>query len=116
MHDGEVTSFSLPTVALYWELKLQPSTRYIFLQDHLDIFVSRRPTILTALAESRQRFVVCDLNRYGMERFREPLDQAGGPPPDYPWADRIVFRAGSYVVYRLDGAEMPAWLAAHFGY
>jgi hypothetical protein len=115
VHDGEVTSFSLSTVALYGELNLPPSTRYIFLQDHLDIFVSRRPVIHDALVASRQRFVVCDLKRYGMQTFRDALDREGSPPVDYPWADRIVFRAGSYVVYRLSGAEMPAWLATHFG-
>jgi hypothetical protein len=114
VQDGEVTCFSLPTVALYGELNLAPSTRYLFVHDHLDIFASRRAIILSALVESRQRFVVCDLNRFGMERFREFLDRGEGPPTDYAWADRVVFRAGPYIVYRLDGREMPGWLATHF--
>jgi hypothetical protein len=115
VHDGEVTCFSLSTVALYGELNLPPSTRYIFLHDHLDIFASRRPVIHAALVNSRQRFVVCDLNRYKTEALRDLLNRDGGPPPDYPWADRVVFRSGSYVVFRLDGSEMPAWLANPFG-
>lgn len=110
--DGELTSFSLPTVELYRELDLRPSTRYLFLQDHLDIFASRRPRILEALAASRQRFVVCDLRRYGMGRMRDALD---GSPGAYEWAERVAFRAGDYVVFRVSGSEMPAWLASHFG-
>jgi hypothetical protein len=112
--DGELTSFSLSTVELYDDLNVRPSTRYILLQDHLDIFVSRRPLIEAALVNSQQRFVVCDLHRFGMEKMAAALNQDGGPPDSFRWADRIAFRAGNYVVFRLDGSEMPAWLAANF--
>ncbi len=109
VRDREVTSFSLPTVALYGDLDLAPSTRYIFLQDHLDIFAKRRSLILAALANSRQKFLVCDLGRYNMQRVRESLDDKSGPQ-----GRQVAFRAGDYVVFRLGGAEMPAWLDQHF--
>jgi hypothetical protein len=109
LRDGELTSFSLPTVVLYGELGLAPSTRYIFLQDHLDIFRKRRSLIEAALVNSRQRYVVCDLGRYNMDRIRKALDG------NEPASDFIAFRAGNYVVLRLTGPEMPAWLKENFG-
>ncbi|MBI1900729.1 MAG: hypothetical protein HYS13_06420 [Planctomycetia bacterium] len=113
---GEVTCFSLPTVPIYLDLDLSPSTRYVFLQDHLVIYARHRPKIHAALAASPQRFVVCDLSRFGMERMRAFLD--GGPervpPAAYPWASRIVHRSGNYVVFAVAGREMPQWLAFHF--
>jgi hypothetical protein len=113
--DGEVTCFSVSTMSLYGDLGLRPSTRYVFLHNHLDIFASRRPAIHEALIHSRQRFLVCDLNAYKTDGLRDMLNCEGGPPADYPWADRVVFRAGSFVVFRLDGPETPAWLADPFG-
>jgi len=112
--DGEVTCFSVSTVSLYGDLGLAPSTRYVFLHNHLDIFVSRRPAIHEALVHSRQRFLVCDLNAYKTDGLRDILNREGGPI-GYRWADRVVLRAGSFVVFQLDGPEMTAWLAESFG-
>jgi hypothetical protein len=115
VQDGEVTCFSLSTVSLYGELDLRPSTRYLFLHDHLDIFASRRPVIHQALVDSRQKFLVVDLKRYKTEALRELFDREGGPGPTYPYFDRVAFRSGQYVVFRIDGFEMPDWLADPFG-
>ena len=114
IRDGELTSFSLPTVALYGDLDLKPSTRYVFLQDHLDIFIKRRPLIRAAVVNSRQKYLVCDLDRYNMEKVREALDATTDSSGTSRWADRIAFRAGNYVVFQLGAATMPAWLDENF--
>jgi hypothetical protein len=110
VEDEEVTCFSMPTVELYREMGVRPSTRYLFLQNALTIFRTRRPEMRAALAARRQRFVVCDLQWVAMDRFREELDAGTSP-----WIERVVFRSGRYVVLRLSGAETSAWLEANFG-
>jgi hypothetical protein len=114
--DGELTCFSMRTSPLYLQLDLQPPTRHIFVQNALTVFVRQRDRIHGLLAESRQRFVVFDL--FGMR------SQAGEPEEDNPetrslptmwqppsrWADKVVFRSGRYVVFAIDGPDMPAWL------
>ena len=110
VEDEEVTCFSMPTVELYRQMRLRPSTRYLFLQNGLTIFRNRRPEMRAALAASRQRFVVCDLQWFAMEPFRNELDAKTSP-----WTERVVFRSGRYVVLRLSGAEMSEWLESRFG-
>jgi hypothetical protein len=116
VQDKELTTFSLPTEPLYLDLDLEPSTRYVILQDLLVIFGRHRAEIHAALAESRQRFVVCDLTRFGMEPIRKYLQPRAGDPPagPYPWSEKIAFRSGRYVLFQLAGSEMASWLDFHF--
>jgi hypothetical protein len=110
LHDGELTCFSPTTMSIYNEFGLRPSTRFLFLQQNLLVFISRRDVILTDLANSRQRILVCDLNFPNMQGLRARLDGDDSSP--WPlFKDRVLFRAGDYVVFRLSGAEMPEWLA-----
>jgi len=108
--DGEVTCFSMPTVALYQDMGLQMPTRHIFVQNALTLFRSHRAEVRAALVASRQRYVVCDVQWFGMDRLRAQLD--GGSSAR---AGHAVFRSGRYVVFELAGAEMPAWLEDNFG-
>jgi hypothetical protein len=122
--DGEVTCFSMPTTPLYLGLGLRPSTRYFFLQNAVTLFRQRRERIKGELADSRQRFVVCDLLWYAMDVTDEDVraaDEGKGLnlPARWhtpcPWAERIVFRSGRYVVLELPAGEMSGWLEAVFG-
>jgi hypothetical protein len=109
--DGEVTCFSLPVVPIYNELDLLPSTRHVFLHDHLEIFRTHRDKIKKAVAESRQRWLVCDLKRFGGSKLQTMLDSEA---PN-PWKDQAVFRSGQYVVFSMTGTETLAWLNAWYG-
>ena len=91
-------------------MNLASPTRHIFVQNALAMFRSRRPEIRAELVASRQRYVVCDLKWFGMDHLRAQLDDGTSA-----WAGRVEFRAGRYVVLRLSGPEMPAWLAENFG-
>jgi hypothetical protein len=97
-------------------MNLQPSTRHVFLQNALTVYARQRGRIHTLLADSRQRFVVFDL--FGMRP--RPGEPAEGDPETTPlpslwqppsrWADKIVFRAGRYIVFAVDASDMPDWL------
>jgi len=116
IQDGELTCFSMRAVPLYDELNIEPSTPYFFLHNALAVFPKQRDRIHRDLAASRQRFVVCDL--LGLRDQSGALEE--GDPETRPlpamwqppsrWADRVVFRAGRYVVFAIDGNDMPAWL------
>jgi hypothetical protein len=110
--DGEVTCFSLTVVSVYRDLDLRPSTRYLFLHDHLLIYKSRHERIWEELSASHQRYVVCDLSRFGHDALRRSLDDEGATTSLE--TDRVVFRAGNYVVLRIDPSEMRAWVSRYF--
>lgn len=113
--DGEVTVFNLSLIALHQMLDRQPATRYVILYDYLYGYARQREQIQAEVAASPQHFVVCDLSRNGMSLMRAQLGESatGCSNDSYPWAKRVVFRDGNYVVFRLSGAEMPAWLSFH---
>ena len=92
--DGELSCMHMGTISLYADLGVRPATRFAFVQSVL-VFPRQRGVIDPELASSRQRFMVCDLEGYGMEQLQE---------------ERVVFRSGRYVVLRLSGAETPRWL------
>jgi hypothetical protein len=108
--DEEVTCFSMTTVPLYQETGLTMPTRYVFVHNVLTIFPSGREQVREALVASRQRYVVCDLRWFEMDHLRQQLDDGTSP-----WSERVAFRAGRYLVFRLSGPEMPAWLEDNFG-
>ncbi|HEY3787355.1 MAG TPA: hypothetical protein VGL71_00815 [Urbifossiella sp.] len=109
--DGEVSCFPLTTTSLYTALNIRPSTRHLFLHHHWSVFRSRRAAILATLIDGRQRFVVCDLQ---VDEMRESKDDFGGISPKNFGASRLVYRAGDYVVFRIDGREMPDWVESNF--
>jgi hypothetical protein len=113
VRDYELTVFSMPAVWLYLDLGIRPATRYNFVQEALVVFSRQRDKILAALADSHQRFVVCDLSRYGMEKMNSDLQSSSAGSP---WPKRIVFRSGNYLVFDIKPAEMHDWLHYYFGY
>jgi hypothetical protein len=118
VRDGEVTCFSMRTVPLYDHLGLQPSTPYLFLHNCLALFPRQRDRIHADLAASRQRYVVCDLfglrDKSGKLIEGDPMPVPSIWQPASRWGDKIVFRAGRYVVFAIDGMDMPDWLDESF--
>jgi hypothetical protein len=104
--DGEVSCTHMGTISAYEELGVRPATRFAFLLTMVLVFQNQHDSISSELTASRQRFLICDVKGYGMDRWQEAL--AGKAP--YPWANRVVFRSGRYVVFRLSGAETWRWL------
>ena len=109
--DGEVTCFSLPVVPIYNDLGLIPTTRYIFLHDHLNIFDRRRDQIKQSIARSSQRWLVCDLKRFGAAKLVATLESDASNR----WKERVVFRSGQYVVFEMNGRETIDWIEEFFG-
>jgi hypothetical protein len=122
--DGELAGSDMGPLPLYVGLGVRPATRFTCLRKTVLVFKQQRPAIYAELAASRQRFMVCDADGEGLGRspLRAVLRAAEAPeganssPPAaaYPWAERIVFRAGRYVVFRLSGPETPRWLEETF--
>lgn len=112
VRDGELTCYHSTTHPLYLQLGLRPSTPFL----HFDIlllgFPGHRETIRQALEQSGQRYVVSDLESMTLglapEQVRDESAAlpAGFPPAwrdVFPWTEPVVFRAGRYLVHRVDG-------------
>ena len=116
VRDGEVTCYSYSTMKLYWDLDLEPPCRFICPRIYANrFFVSRREDIAALLEQSPQRYVVSDLALDGFSEAEANEVGPGGPraPPPaydiegldgtYPWSHRVVYRAGRYLVHKVDG-------------
>ncbi len=108
--DGQVTCLNVNLVDVYSQLELRPSTRYVFLEELMDLFPTRHALIEQTLADSRQRYVVTDLLAAGLsleEATAVGPDGPAAPPPafprnldgQYPWSHRVVFRSGRFMVH-----------------
>jgi hypothetical protein len=116
--DGDVSVVSDTAMPLWKRTGLRPPVRYYIVHNNLLAFPSRRAEIIGDLSRlPHQRFLVCDLSAVrwepppGNDRFHPetwPL------PPDWygprRWADRVVFRAGRYVVLAIPAADVPVWI------
>jgi hypothetical protein len=112
--DGEVTCLSGFTYLVYSDLNLEPSTRFHGVEPALRCFSSHVGQIRAELEASRTRYVLSDLsytNDLTEQEAKEtdPKDPLALPPAflekfegAYPWDGRIVFRAGKYVVHRVN--------------
>ena len=118
LKDGELSCTHMDMVTLYTELDVKPATRFHFLHSPVRVFKAQREAIYAELAASRQRFIVCDALGYGIEPSALPAalfpTSHSAPAASYPWLDRIAFRSGRYVVFRLSGAETASWLEATY--
>jgi hypothetical protein len=118
VRDGELSCTHMSSLSLYRELHVNPATRSAFLHGPLFSFRGHRDTLFAEVAASRQRFLVCDAEGFGMEKLRAALhwddDPESSPPPSpYPWSNHLVFRSGRYLVFRLSGSETQRWFEAN---
>jgi hypothetical protein len=114
LRDGELTAYHTHTVHLYPALKVRPSTRFVFTDTHLRLFPSRIREIEQALEASPQRYVVSNLLEAGVDAehlAEKPEGWRRGCPPDalqrFPFNHPVVFRAGPYLVHRVQGGPGP---------
>lgn len=113
LREGELTCYNSTLVYLYPQLGLKPSTRYALLDMVFYCSPSHRRVIYEDVVKSPQRFVVTDIVDSGLsiEQGAEPGREGPlSPPPAYPkfkksaypWSLPIVFRAGRYLVHRVE--------------
>jgi len=113
VHDGELTCYNSSLVHLYWLLDWRAPTRYVYLEQIAIYFPDRQDAFLRDLNESRQRYVTSDLTASGLPAERiESLCPEGAlsrPPlfPSrlsgvFPWSQPAIFRAGPYLVHRVE--------------
>jgi hypothetical protein len=118
--DGELTCLSGGTHALYLELGLEPSTRFPQVGMTLAYFPSHAGEVRAELEASRSRYVVSDLAADILTLAQAREETPGRPlalPPSfppallhtYPWSETLVFRAGRYVVHRVEGPATKLW-------
>jgi len=110
---GELNCWNDTTHPLYLMLDLDPATRYMHYGTVFEI-KSKKEQIAAEVRSSRQRYVVSDLQRMTWNRgaVYDPHSwRVGDPlpvwlPPHerqrFPWNQPVVFRAGRYVVHRID--------------
>ena len=116
-----MTCLSGFTYPLYLDLDLEPSSRFHGVEASIRCFPSHVGQIRAELEASRTRYVVSDLAYSGAlteqeARETDPKDATALPPMflekfagAYPWDGRIVFRAGKYVVHRVNSLAGFFW-------
>jgi hypothetical protein len=92
---GELHCWNDTTHPLYLMLDLDPATRYMHYGTALGI-QSKRGAIEQEVRASKQRYVVTDL----LGTPTSPNDAQ-----HFPWNQPVVFRAGRYVVHRIDASK-----------
>ena len=123
---GELNCWHDTTHPLYLALDLDPATRYMHYGTAYGIrSEEKRAQISAEVAASRQRYVVADLMRATRDgqKVYDPAAWKGGeflpawlPPEErakFPWNQTPVFRAGRYVVFKVDQplgeVRVPDW-------
>ena len=113
---GELNCWDDSTHPLYLMLNLEPATRYMHYGTAFGI-KPKRAEIAAAVRASRQRYVVSDLLRTTWDRhavYQAQSWRAGDPLPvwlpanerqKFPWNQPVVFRAGRYVVHKIDPTQ-----------
>jgi hypothetical protein len=102
--DREVTCWHFSAIPLYTELRLEPSTRFVFPGQRIADFPSHGKLILAEAMSSPQRYVVIDLASLNVkeEVYRRPMRFAPDSFP--PFRPRAIVQSGRYVVLDLGPA------------
>lgn len=108
----DVCFYNSDFVGLYHSMGLTPPTRFVYVHELLVFFPKRHAEMHDQLFRSGHRYVVTDLVACGMPRhLAEQIGPDGplAPPPaydrgraGYPWSLPVVYRAGTYLVHRVD--------------
>lgn len=118
VRDGEVLCWEHRARPLHQHLGVRPPTRYLMAHLNIRVYQRQREQIWGEFAASPVRFVVCDVltadwkmitdpERKRWSRSRADLDKGLYP------TDKLVFRAGRYAVYAVDGPSLEAWIDRH---
>jgi hypothetical protein len=106
--DREVSSWSNSSVAVYSDLRLEPSSRFVQVSSWFAYMPGRRAQIVQEVRTGPQRYVVTDL----VENLLVPHDRVAavdqlpaGALRFFPWNQPVVFRAGRYLVHRVAQQE-----------
>jgi hypothetical protein len=110
----DVCFFNSDFVGMYRQMDLAPPTRYTYLFEIVRFLPSHHEQVLEDVAAAPHRFVVTDVATTGitpdkMDRLgpNGVLTDAKAQPRNwtrgYPWSCPAVFRAGTYLVHRVDG-------------
>ncbi len=102
--DGELTCYHDFTHPLFLELGLRSSTPFLHFNTLLSAFPRHHEAIRRRLEDSRQVFVVSDLQSTGITRTDIERDRVSLPREwsrVYPWSEPVVFRSGRYLVHRV---------------
>ncbi|MFK7778255.1 MAG: hypothetical protein QM501_09050 [Gimesia sp.] len=113
LNDGQLHCYNSTLVYLYPELSLKPATRFVFFDSALIFCPNHRKELYEAINESQQKYVVTDLidSGFGKENtIAKSSDPNQITPPDYPvslkgaypWSHPVVFRAGRYLVHKVE--------------
>ncbi|NLF72348.1 MAG: type IV toxin-antitoxin system AbiEi family antitoxin domain-containing protein [Candidatus Anammoximicrobium sp.] len=113
IRDGELTCYNSSLVHLYGMMGVEPSTRYVYLEQVVAYFPDRQDEFLRALSDSRQRYVVTDLIASGLSptSIARLCDEGLLEKPPrfpsrlrdvFPWSQPAVFRAGPYLVHQVE--------------
>lgn len=110
---GDVTCFNGNTIHLYAMLGIQPSNRFVYLENMIRLFPSKRNIVREELERLDHRFIVSSLRESGMSDKDACVIDSEQPAsiPDrfpssckneFPWTQPVVFRSGHYVVHKVD--------------
>jgi len=110
----DVCFYNSDFVGMYRQMGLTPPTRYTYFYELIRYLPSHHDDLLHGLMETPHRFVVTDVVTTGIKAERVdhlgpngPLKDANAQPRHwsrgYPWSCPAVFRAGTYLVHRVDG-------------
>lgn len=106
--DRELLAYNGNLIHLYPRLKLDPPTRFVYVDVLARCFPRRRPEMLQEIAHRNVRYVVANLREDGWED-NVPSGRLLPTPLEtcrtqlfFPYNQRAVFRSGSYVLFEVD--------------
>lgn len=116
----DVCFYNSDFVSLYRKLGLRPPTRYTYLFEISVYFPEKRSQIEREVADRKHRYVVTDLvscgipaelaGRIGLEGpLVKPLVALKSSGPIYPFSQPVVYRAGTYLIHRVDNPIGRLW-------
>jgi hypothetical protein len=104
--DSQLTCYCITSIPLYQELDINPATPFLFLGSAIYFFPHHRHEMHELLAQSGQRFVVSDLRFFYPTKAladdeSRPVRLPRWALDCYPWSERLVYRAGRYLVHQV---------------
>lgn len=110
----DVCFYNSDFVGMYRKMGLMPPTRYVYFYETVRFLPSHQQAILQDLQAAPHRYVVTDVLTAGIRPERMDWLGPNGRLADahaqprhwttgYPWSYPAVFRAGTYLVHRIDG-------------